>query len=294
MSGQPWDTALLSRIAQVHLRARRAVTGWTQGKHLSHRATTNIEFVDYKEYAPGDPISAVDWRVAGRTDRLVVRRHLAETDVPVTLVVDASADVGTGTPDLDTSKLGAMIVMAATLAMVIDRGGDPVGLEILGGIGHSHPSFPPRRGGLPGIIKALSTVRAEGKANLGDAFRRLAGRVPRRSVVIVLSDLMEEPGAWGPALAALGGRGVDLRVLHIHDPQEWALDFEQAMVLFSPEGGEALSIDPAVVSEQLPEVLEGYLAEVSSALAGARALYRPMASTAALDTMLNSVLGGRL
>ena len=71
MSIVPWDADLLDRIERLHLKARRAVEGWRHGGHVSRSLATNIEFVDHKEYAPGDPIRHVDWKVAARTDKLV-------------------------------------------------------------------------------------------------------------------------------------------------------------------------------------------------------------------------------
>jgi uncharacterized protein (DUF58 family) len=290
---QPWDTALLGRIAQLHLLARRAVAGWHQGQHLSHKASTNIEFVDYKDYAPGDPISAVDWRVAARTDRLVIRRHVAETEVPVTLLIDASGDLGTGRPDLDGSKLGATIVLAASLAMVLERGGDPVGLEVVGGQGHHTASLPPRRASLPGIMRALAALEAQGIASLAEAFTRIGHRLSRRSIVIVLSDLMEDPVSWAPSIGALSQRGVDVRVLHIHDPAEWALDFDESVNVFSPEGGEAMPLDPGAARAEMGTVVDDYLSEVRAALACGRARHHLVASDAPLDAALHAVLGGR-
>ena len=293
MSREPWDAALLSRIAHLHLRARRAVAGWRQGQHLSARATTNIEFVDYKDYVPGDPIRAVDWRVAARTDRLVIRRHVAETEVPVTLVVDASGDLGTGAPDLEHSKLGATIVMAATLAVLLEQRGDPVGLEIIGGRSSGQTSLPPRRSTLPSIIRSLAAVEPEGRADLDSAFRELGPRLPRRSIVIVLSDLMEDPAAWGPSIVALTQRGVDLRVLHVHDPVEWALGGDGEVRVYSPEGGDSLAIDPVSARPHMEAVVQEYLKQVRSALSQGRGRHHLVAADAPLDEVLNAALGGR-
>ena len=82
MTSTAWDADVLARIAHLQLRARQAVAGWRTGDHRSIRTNTNIEFVDYKEYSPGDPIRHLDWKVAARADRLVIKRHAAETGLP--------------------------------------------------------------------------------------------------------------------------------------------------------------------------------------------------------------------
>ena len=209
MTTPAWDAEVLARIAHLQLRARMAVAGWRSGDHRSVRTNANVEFVDYKEYSPGDPIRHLDWKVAARADRLVIRRHAAETEVPVTLVVDVSGDLGTGGPDrpeLDGTKHGAAVTLAATLAVFLSRRGDPVGLYLVGGKGSPWTEIPPRSstGHLAQLVGALAAVRPDGTADLKASLARIGERVPRRGVVILISDLMEEPSEWGPSLAALG------------------------------------------------------------------------------------------
>jgi uncharacterized protein (DUF58 family) len=256
-----------------------------------------VEFVDYKEYSPGDPIRYLDWKVAARADRLVIRRHAAETEVPVTLVVDVSGDLGTGgseRPALDGTKHGTAMILAATLAVFLSRRGDPVGLYLIGGAGSPWSEIPARSsaGHLAQIIGALAAVRPSGTAGLGPALERIGERVPRRGVVVLISDLMEEPEEWGPSLAALGRRGADLRVIHLYDKSEWALSFRGPAQLYSPEGGEPLAVDPAVARSTFAEVVQEYLEEVQTWLGRHRAHYVCMAVDTPPDEALASVLRG--
>jgi len=292
-----WDADVLARIAHLQLRARQAVAGWRTGDHRSIRTNTNIEFVDYKEYSPGDPIRHLDWKVAARADRLVIKRHAAETEVPVTLVVDVSGDLGTGSDDLpalDGTKHGAAVTLAATLAVFLNRRGDPVGLRLVGGEGSSFSEIPARRstGHLAQLIGALASVRPAGTAGLGSALEHISETVPRRGVVVLISDLMEEPDEWGPSLAALGRRGTDLRVIHLYDRSEWGLDWKAPAQLYSPEGGTPLAVDPAVARSTFSDVVEEYLAEVQGWLSQYRAHYVCMASDTPPDEALASVLRG--
>lgn len=295
MSIAPWDVDLLDRIERLHLKARRAVEGWRHGGHASRSLATNIEFVDHKEYAPGDPIRHVDWKVAARTDKLVIRRHQAETIVPVLLVLDASGDLGTGQgpPDLDRSKLGAAVTMAATLAVFLSKRGDPVGLSIVGGEGHTEALIPPGPRTLPAVIRALASVRSAGVAELGAAFRRIGESMPRRSVAIVVSDLMENPAVWGPSLGVLASRGVDCRFVHVYDPAEWRLDYDDALVLFSPEDGASMATDPSAARAAMNTVVEEYLQEVRSALGRHRCSHHLAPIDVRMDAVLANVLVGR-
>ena len=294
MSSAPWDAALLARIAHLHLRARNVVAGWRQGEHRSRRTTSAIEFVDHQEYAPGDPIKHLDWKVAARTDRLVIRRHSAETEVPVTLLVDLSGDLATrGKDDGGDSKMGTALVLAATVAVFLQRHGDPVGLELVGGEGITHRSIPVGGRTLPAIMRSLAEATPGGQANLASAFERLGERLPRRSVVILISDLMEEPDEWGPTVAALVRRGIDLRVLQLYDPDEWALKLPEPSRLYSPEGGDAVPIDPAEAQAAMETVVEEYLAEVREYLGRQRGQHHLVAHDEPLDDVLRRVLRGQ-
>ena len=193
-----WDPEVLARMGRLELRARSLISGFLHGAHPSRRIASNIEFADYKPYTPGDPLRDLDWRVVARTDRLVVRRHHTEDELAVTLVVDASGDLETGSKGRYTqdsrrgSKWATASVLAATLAQWIGRRGDPVGLAILGGENVRWPWLPPRSGGahLARIHGVLSELVPAGQARLAQGLLDVGRRVRRRSMVVVISDLM--------------------------------------------------------------------------------------------------------
>lgn len=297
MTGPAWDADVLARIAHLHLCAREAVAGWRAGAHRSVRSASSVEFVDFKDYSPGDPIRHVDWKVAARTDRLVIRRHEAETEVPVTLLVDASADMGTGgeADALSGTKHATAITAAATLAMFLQRDGDPVGLELLGGEGAPWRRIPPRTGEshLAQIMGVLASVRPAGRADLATSLSQIGEGLPRRSIVVLVSDLMEEPAQWGPAFAALSRPDLDIRVVHIYDPAEWELDWRSPAQLFSPEGGAALAVDPVVARSAMAEVVSEYLEEVEQWLASQRIGHVLVPVDGSLDALLTAVIAGR-
>ena len=299
----PWDPEVLARIDQLHLKARTLVAGFLHGGHRSLRVASNVEFADYKEYSPGDPLRDLDWRVAARTDRLVVRRHQAETELAATLVVDASADTGTGElgrrtgrglPDLEGTKWGYTAVLAATLAWWLHRRNEPVGIAILGGEGVPWRWIPPRSGTnhLTQIFGALAQTRPAGRAELGEGLRLVGGRLRRRSLAVLVSDLMEEPAEWGPTLATILGRRVDLRVVHLHDSREWALDYREPARFLSLEDGDSLPIDPRSARGPMGEVVGEYLAEVRGWLGAHQASHHLVATDRPMEEALTHLLRG--
>ena len=298
-----WDPDVLARIRALQLHARALVDGTLHGAHMSGRATSAVEFADYKEYSPGDPLRDLDWRVMGRTDRLVVRRHRAETELATTLVVDASGDMSTGAtgtfPPQGSSpfkgtKWGFAAVLTATLAYWLQRTGEPVGLQVLGGDGVRWPWLPPRTGEaqLARILGVLAQARPAGRADLAAGLTALGSRLRRRQLVVLISDLMEEPAEWSPALAALLKRRVDLRVVHLHDQREWAMELPDAGLFRSPEGGPALAEDPDEIRAAFKEEVDRYLGEVRSALGLVRGVHVPAPTDQPMDLLVARLLRG--
>ena len=297
MSPIPWEPDVLARIRHLALVARMAVRGVIQGAHPSRAVGQGLEFVDYKAYTAGDPLRDIDWRVLARSDRLLVRRYRAESNLPALVVLDASADMATGrggltdTRDgsvLDGTKYGYGVCLAATLSWFLYLHGEPMGLSILGG---AEPGrYLPPRGGrrqLARVLAALARSRPAGRAHIGKNLARVARQVRRSSLLVLVSDLMEDVAGWAPAMDALGRRRSDLRVVHLYDPAEMELRFSHPRMFFSPEGGDAMPLDPLAAQGPFKEVVRGYRDEIRAVMARQRAVYLAAGS----DRPLAEVLG---
>lgn len=296
----PWDATVLARVRHLHVTARVLADRIVLGEHRSRRVGQAIEFADYREYAAGMDPRGLDWKVLGRTDRLVVRRYEAETELPCTVVLDLSGDVGTGDtavggyPSLAGSKAGYAITLAATMLYWFQRHGEPVGLHIVGGEGVRFADLPPRggRNHLQLLFLQLASARPGGRAELSRSLADVGARVRRRSLVSVITDGMEEPAVWLPALRAFGRRGTDLRFVHLYDRRELTLDLPEARILFSPEGGDELPIDAPGVRKDFRAVVEGYLAEVRSGVLAAGAQYVAAPTDAPMERVLREIVRG--
>ncbi|MEZ4322463.1 MAG: DUF58 domain-containing protein [Myxococcota bacterium] len=261
---------MLARVRHLHLKARHLTDALLMGEHRSKRVGQAIEFADYQEYLPGMDLRGLDWRVWGRTDRFVVKRFETETELPCAVVLDLSGDLTTGAsgikgyPDLDRSKAGYAITLAATLLYWLHRHGEPVGLELIAGDEVAFRSLPSRSGRnhLQLCFLMLASAKAGGVAGLAGALARVGEHVRRRSWVAVITDGMEEPGEWLGSLAAFSRRGADLRFFHLFDADEWALRFDRPALFYSPEGGEVLAVDPAGAQAAFAEVVDEYVEEV--------------------------------
>jgi uncharacterized protein (DUF58 family) len=285
----PWDPRVLERIRHLHLHARQAVAGLWHGPQRSIRTGHDVEFADYKPYDLGDALRDVDWRVLARSDRLVVRRYRAEMELPVTVVLDASADLGS-----TSEKFELAVRLAATLAYFLHLDGEPVGLIV--GAGENVPlrRLPARRGRrhLAQVFTTLAMVQPAGRAGLDTLFRDVGGRLGARSLVAVVSDFMEDPAGWTASLAALTRNRVDLRALHVYDPAELELRYDAPLRLRSPETSAELPVDPEAARGLFAEVVGEYFAEVRGAVQARRGRHYDVAVGADLGTLLAHFVEG--
>lgn len=296
-----WDPLVLARVRRLHLQARVLTDSLLMGAHRSRRVGQAVEFADYVEYTPGMDPRFIDWRVWGRSDRVVVRRFESETELPSTVVVDLSADMGTGgvdesgRPDLERSKAGRAITLAATLLYWLYRHGEPIGLQIVAGEDVPFRVAPCRVGTshLQQLLLTLGAARTGGVAHLRPALEAVGSRTRRRSLLAVLTDGMEEPAEWLPALAAFARRHTDTRFLHVHDPNEWRLGQTGQAVYRSPEDGFTMPVDPSVVRAPFAEVVREYVDEVRAGVTRWGGQYIAVPTDAPLERVFHRLVTGQ-
>jgi len=205
------------------LRVRRPVWGRRHGRHAARRVGLGLDFRDHRAYVPGDDPRQLDWRAVARRDRLVLRQTEAEDELSLVAVLDAGANMAYGTGA--HSKLAVGKALIAAFAWTAIRQGDRVGLVLArGGDGDTSLARPAAGGDrLESIARSLGRTEAKGRAPLGAVLGSAAPRLPPRSVVIVVSDMLDPATIVDDAAAAeselLGGlaqlraRGHDVVVL---------------------------------------------------------------------------------
>lgn len=270
----PYDTRVLERVRHLHLHARQVTAGLYQGGFRSTRLGQSVEFADHAPYLPGLPLRDLDWRVLARSDRLVVKRTRIETELRGTVVFDASADLGS-TPE----KWETAVRLAATLVYVLHLEGEPVGLVVGAGEGVDVRRFPPRggRAHLARLFFALASVRPAGRAGLDVLFREVGQRLTPRSLVAVVSDFMEEPTGWAPAMAALGRRRADVRAIQVYDRGELELRARRPAKFYSPETRGDRALDPDAVRDAFLRERDVFLGEVRAAITAWRGTWQLVA-----------------
>src|SRR3954468_21383463 len=121
------DPQTLAKIHGLRLRARHIVEGYVAGLHRSPYHGFSIEFAEHREYAPGDDLRYVDWKVFGKSDKVYLKQYEDETNLLCYLVLDISESMTYAGSRSALSKLGYAQCVAAALAWLVLRQQDAVG-----------------------------------------------------------------------------------------------------------------------------------------------------------------------
>ncbi len=249
-----FDPAALAALGHFEIVARWIVDGFLSGLHRSPRKGFSVEFADFRPYQPGDDLRYVDWKIAARSDRWVVKQYEEETNLRATIVLDVSRSMdwrGAAAAGRVTKRAYAEQLTAA-LGLLLLRQRDAVGLIRFDDAVRSSISPRARSGQWRRLVAALAEPGNGRASDLAAALGQAARLVTRRGMVILISDLLVDIDEVIPALRGLRAAGHDVTVLHIMDPAE--RDFTLA--------GEARYTDPET---QL---------DVPAAAADVRAAYR--------------------
>ncbi len=235
----------LAELGGLELVARHVVEGFVAGLHRSPNRGFSVEFAEHRAYQPGDDLRFVDWRMYGRSDRYYVKQFEAETNLRAYLLVDASASMGWSSLKELPSKLWYARQLAASLALVLSRQGDAVGLAAFDTRLRAY--LEPRAGRRQWreVVRTLTGVEAAGRTEADSVLREVAARLRRRGLVILLSDLLVEPGETVRALKFLRHRGHEVLVFHLVDPGERELPGLPDARFVDPETGEEFPVATA-------------------------------------------------
>jgi len=257
------DPLVLAKLANLELRARSVVEGALSGMHRSPHHGASVEFAEHKEYSAGDEVKHIDWKAFGKFDKYYIKRFEEETELRCYLVVDASASMGYA--GRGVSKLDYARMLAAALAYLLLKQQDQVGMIAFGDKLRGFVPPRARSGHLSDLLGALDELDAAGRTDLQRAMAYVSEVAPRRSLVVVFSDLLEEARGDRDArhlLRGLRARKHDVVVFHTLDADELTLPFEGTTVFESMEDDRKLLVEPADVRrayfEELSRFIEGY------------------------------------
>ena len=285
------DPAVLARLGTLELKARTVVEGFLSGLHRSPFKGFSVEFAEYRQYMPGDDLSTIDWKVYARSDRYYVKKFEEETNLNCYLLVDVSASMGYGSAGV--TKLQYASMLAGSLAFLMQRQRDAVGLTTFDDsiVAMVPPSGRPSH--LRSILSTLDRATLGRKTDVAKPLHMLADGIAKRGMVILISDLLDEPEHVVEGLRHFRFRGTDVIVFHVMDPAELTFPFTPASRFRDLEDGGELMAVPSVVREQYLEDMNGAIDRYKRELGGAGIDYRVLDTSQPLEFALMSYLSTR-
>ncbi len=233
---------IVSRLKNMALRARLVVEGFITGLHQSPYHGFSVEFAEHRQYMPGDSLRNVDWKVYGKTDRFYIKQYEEETNLKAYLVVDASSSMDFGSGPI--SKFQYATYLAAALSYLMMEQRDAVGLAVFDD--QVQKFLPPRsiRSYLNVILSALETPTTHRKTQVGKALHQVAERIHRRGLVIILSDLMDDPSEILSGLKHFRHDEHEVLVFQILDPMELNFSYTRDTIIEDLETGQEITTQP--------------------------------------------------
>ena len=276
----------------MELKARTVVEGFISGLHRSPYKGFSVEFAEYRQYMPGDDLSTLDWKVYARTDRHYVKKFEEETNLECHLLLDVSASMGyRGAAPMSKMEYGS--VLAASLAFLMHRQRDATGLMAFDErIAFRLPASA-RPGHLHALLLGLERIKPGKRSDVGRPLHQLAEALLKRSLVVLISDLLDEPEPIIKGLQHLKFRGTDVIVFQVLDPHELTFPFKGSAKFKDLESDQELVTEPASIRTAYLRELAGLTLKYDRALRGAGIDYVQLDTSQPLDFALLAYLDAR-
>lgn len=285
------DPAVIARIGSMELRARAIVEGFLIGLHRSPYQGFSVEFSEYRPYMPGDDTSLIDWKLYARTDRHYVKKFEEETNLECHLLLDVSGSMGYGSAEVSKHEYASYL--AASIAYLMNRQHDAVGLLVFADTVLEHLEVDRGPAHLRRLLLTLDRLEPGRGSDLSRPLNKLAEALARRGMVVVISDLLDDPGRIVQGLRHLRFRGADVVVFHVLDHAELTFPFDGATRFHDIESDDEVRAVPALVRvhylKEIGALLETYRRELR--LAGID--YCLVDTSKPLDIALLSYLSAR-
>ncbi|MBL8824458.1 MAG: DUF58 domain-containing protein [Planctomycetia bacterium] len=282
----------ISRISRLDLRARRVVEGFISGMHKSPFFGHSVEFVQHRDYTPGDDIRHLDWKVWSKTDRFYIKQFEAETNLRAMLLLDVSESMRYGRGPM--TKYDYACTMAASLAYMLLHQGDAVGCMTFDN--QLRQAVPARSHltHLDSILQSMHVSKPAEKTNLKSILQRVSESLPGRGMVILISDLLTDRPELFAGLDLIRHRRHDVIVFHVLDEDEVNFDFQGTTRFLGMEAMPDLVCDPRALRQGYLEVLNEYLDEVRRGCASHGIEYSLIRTSDYLDAVLARFLASRM
>ncbi|HYT75489.1 MAG TPA: DUF58 domain-containing protein [Vicinamibacterales bacterium] len=276
------DPVVLARIGNLELVARSVVDGFINGMHRSPYFGASVDFAEHRGYTAGDDIRRVDWKLFARTDRFYVKEYEADSNSNFAVVLDVSKSMGFGSRGI--TKLDYGRILAGCLTYMVHRQRDRVGFAAFDEDVVEY--VPPSAKHMEVTLHVLDRLTSTKPGRLGPPLKKLAEHFARRGVLVLISDLYEEPDAVFDAVSPLRFRGHDVIVFHVLDPAEIEFTYDAASAFEDLESGEQIPVVPEALAEQYRMLVREHSEALRSRFSELRIDYTLLNTSTPLDHAL--------
>lgn len=263
---------MAERLRGVEIGVRRPMDGSHQGLHRSPAFGSSVEFAEYREYAPGDPVARIDWPVYARSDRYVIRRFHEDVSIRCYIMLDISGSMKYQ-QDGALQKSEYASYLAAGMMYVMVQQGDMVSLITFDDQIRQYYEPSGSFVGLKPMLQGLEKIEPKNKGNIEAALHSAAELIKGRALVVVISDLLEEPESILQGINHLYYDGKEVTLFHILDPAEMNMSITGLADVTSLETKDKITVDFRRIRDAYLEQLRLYLDELRSGLQKTRSEY---------------------
>ena len=285
---------VIGSLKRLEWLARLRKQGTLTGRHTSPDKGVSVEFAEHREYTVGDDLRNLDWRVMAKSDRNVVKQFIEETNLRATMVLDVSGSMNFRGEQSKLSKFEYGQYLAAALSYLYIKQGDASGLVTFDDTLRTSMRAESRPSQVRRICEELHQTEPGKETGVGKVLHEVAERIPRRGLVILISDLFDEPNEVIEALHHFDYRQHELVIFHILAEEELSFPFQSFQRFRDLEGvEEMLRIDPQAVRAAYLDKLRNFIASIESVCGNLRADYVPVSTRTPVSEALIRYLGRR-
>lgn len=282
------DPSVLTKISSLELLARTVVEGFMIGPHPSLHLGISLDFAEYRPYYPGDDIRRIDWKAFGRSDRLYVKKYRGETNTSCYILLDISPSMSYRSKQLTKLEYGQYL--AASLAYLIALQLDALGYVTLDQKVVDYIPARSRRGHLHLILSAIEKVKSGSQTRLEKPLHDLADLIYKRGLMILISDLYDDPEPVLNGLKHFRFNGQDVIVFHILDDHEITFPFDKAALFTDLETGQEMHIQPEMLRTEYTQTIREHIERYRRECVNANIDYALLSTSTPLDFALYSYL----
>ncbi|MBI3269566.1 MAG: DUF58 domain-containing protein [Planctomycetes bacterium] len=282
----------LARLAHLNLVARWVVEGFVGGLHRSPFHGSSVEFAEYRQYVPGDDLRHFDWKAFGKSDKHYIKKFQSETNLKAYLLLDASASMKYASGTISKFRYGACL--AAALAHLMVRQQDAVGLVVFAEriLKYIAPRANPRH--LRDLTATLEAVKPAGTTSIQGTLHYMAETIKRRGLVLLISDLYDDPEAVLKGLKHFRHRKHDVVIFHLFDPSELEFPFQVLTDFKDLETGEKVQVRPLALRDAYKQQLEVFVSRFRRECADRCIDYERVDTSTPFDVFLTNYLSRRM